>query len=262
MSFTIATWNILATAYIRRSFYPFTDPAALDPARRVPLLLTHAAALGADFLCLQEVEPPVFSQLEQTLSPQGFQGLYASKDLHKPDGCATFYRLQCARLLESACLSYPDGTGHIAQRTRWDIDGHTLTLLNTHLKWDPDRAPEAQQHGYRQALQAALWVQEAPATDAQILCGDLNVTPASRAVAALQKAGFVFAHEQLGPTAYSANSERRAKLIDFLFYRGALTLSPEPITPEIDSFTPLPSADQPSDHLPVLATARWAQSFA
>jgi len=42
------------------------------------------------------------------------------------------------------------------------------------------------------------------------------------------------------------------KLIDFICYRGPVRVLPSTI-PVIDGATPLPSSDQPSDHLPLVA---------
>src|SRR5438309_1647218 len=92
MDFTLATWNILATAYIRREFYPRTPPEILNPVWRVPELVRHAAALDVDILCLQEVETTVFTALQSALQQKGYRGTHALKGANRPDGCATFFR--------------------------------------------------------------------------------------------------------------------------------------------------------------------------
>ena len=63
MPFTFATWNILATAYIRPAWYPRTPRNILDPLWRVPALVRYAQEMGMDILCLQEVEVEVFDAL-------------------------------------------------------------------------------------------------------------------------------------------------------------------------------------------------------
>ena len=50
----------------------------------------------------------------------------------------------------------------------------------------------------------------------------------------------------------TANSECRAKRIDYIFHTPAFDSEPTPL-PEIDNETPLPSETEPSDHLPIQA---------
>jgi len=38
-SFRLATWNILATSYIRPKFYPNSPPGVLDPEWRIPAIV-------------------------------------------------------------------------------------------------------------------------------------------------------------------------------------------------------------------------------
>ena len=79
MAFIVATWNILATAYIRREFYPKTPRHVLDPAWRVPALVCRAAALAVDILCLQEVEALAFAALQEGLAGAGYTGMHVLK---------------------------------------------------------------------------------------------------------------------------------------------------------------------------------------
>ncbi len=51
MGFTLATWNILATAYVRREFYPRTPPEVLNPVWRVPEVARPAAAPDVGHPC-------------------------------------------------------------------------------------------------------------------------------------------------------------------------------------------------------------------
>ena len=61
--FSVASYNVLASAYIERAWYRRTPVIALDRAWRVPALVQHVAKLDADILCLQEVEPESFASL-------------------------------------------------------------------------------------------------------------------------------------------------------------------------------------------------------
>src|SRR5438874_2591158 len=120
MSFTLATWNILATSYIRPEFYPNTPRHILDTAWRRPALVRHAVALGVDILCLQEVERDVFAALQTGLAGSGYAGTHALKGRNRPDGCASFFRNDCFTLVSSQRMAFADGdgraaSGHIAQ---------------------------------------------------------------------------------------------------------------------------------------------------
>lgn len=256
MHFTFATWNILATAYIRREWYPRASRQVLDPAWRVPALVRHAKELAVDILCLQEVEANVFAALQDGLGEAGYTGTHALKGQSRPDGCATFFRAGLFTLVASHRLAYADGdggagSGHIAQLLTLEQQGHRLAIANTHLKWDPPGTPRERQCGYRQALQAIEALRlEAGSSTARILCGDLNAEPESDVVEALLAAGFDYAHRDC-PGVRTCNSNGEPKLIDHVFYGGSLRA--RPVYPAaIDGQTSLPAFEQPSDHLPLV----------
>jgi mRNA deadenylase 3'-5' endonuclease subunit Ccr4 len=249
----IATWNILASSYIRPQFFPHTPPQVLDPEWRIPAVVGHASKLGVDVLCLQEVEPPVFAALEAGLGSLGYFGTFARKDGGKPDGCATFWQPNCCALLGARRVVYEDGSpasGHVAQVLHLDVSGTRVALINTHLKWDPPHSSQEMQLGLRQTRLALAELQE-NCSAVQIICGDFNATPDSLLVACLIEAGFDYAHRTVSGV-FTCNSNRQAKLIDYVFFRGTVGMQPEAVPP-IDGSTVLPSLEQPSDHLPLLA---------
>ena len=246
--FTFVTWNVLATAYIRASYYPSTDARFLEAGWRVPALTKRARAFDADLIALQEVEPDVFEALRAALAERGYAGTYAQKR-EKPEGGAVFYR-GAFDLVEARRIEYRDGSGHIAQLVTFDRGGSRVAVLNTHLKWDAPNTPPALQFGFRQASEIIVTLQSERAShDTQIICGDLNVTPDSDVVQELRAAGFVDAHRDMKDIA-TCNSNGVAKLIDYVFHRGALRATPVR-PPAIDDATALPSDDLPSDHAPL-----------
>jgi endonuclease/exonuclease/phosphatase family metal-dependent hydrolase len=210
---------------------------------------------------MQEVEADVFAAFEAGLAGLGYTGVHALKGANRPDGCAAFFRTSCFELITAGRMAYADGevdgrpSGHIAQLLLFKQQEKVLAVLNTHLKWDPPETPRERQWGYRQITQA-VGMLDAEATSAagQIVCGDLNVTPESDVVATLLEAGFDYTHRR-DSGARTCNSNGEPKLIDYLFYRGDLQADPVPL-PAIDGRTPLPSPEQPSDHLPLLAHFR------
>jgi endonuclease/exonuclease/phosphatase family metal-dependent hydrolase len=218
-------------------------------------LVSRIRALDADVACLQEVEPYVFRYLEQALEPDGLAGIYALKARSRPDGSATFYRSDRLELVETRKLYFHDGdgdadSGHLALQIRFRVQGHTLAVTNTHIRWDePDRRG-AEHVGYRQVAELLRECTVDPA-DACVICGDFNTTPELDRIRLLAESGFTDAYASAPqPT---ANSDSRAKRIDYLFVRGACTSVTDPL-PRIDDETPLPSETEPSDHLPISAT--------
>jgi len=254
--FTFATWNILATAYIRTEYYPATPPRFLYPEWRVPALVRRAEELQADILCLQEVERAVFDALQRRLAASGYAGSFQKKAGKKPDGCALFFRTARFRLVEERQLIYEDGgsgrnSGHIAQMLTLDVGGLELEVVNTHLKWDPAGTPRDRQWGYRQISEAVAALSQRSAERVSIICGDFNVQWDSPVVALLRSVGFRATH-QPGADIYSCNSSGEPKLIDFIFFRGPVDAEAFPLD-VIHGDTPLPSEDHPSDHLPLVA---------
>jgi endonuclease/exonuclease/phosphatase family metal-dependent hydrolase len=96
----------------------------------------------------------------------------------------------------------------------------------------------------------------APPCDGWLICGDLNATPDSEMVATLERAGFQYAHRELAH-AYTCKVNSEVKMIDYLFHSSNFRSQPERVL-QISDQTILPSAEQPSDHLPVLARFFWA----
>jgi mRNA deadenylase 3'-5' endonuclease subunit Ccr4 len=259
MSFSVATWNILATSYIRREYYPQTPPPILDPGWRVPAVAQHAATLGVDILCLQEVEAAAYHALGGTLGAAGYEGTLARKGHNRPDGCAIFFRTNRFALAGQKRIAYVDGdggpdSGHIGQLLTLESGNRRLAVFNTHLKWDAPQTARERQFGYRQIMQAFEALAAAP-VDGRILCGDFNVTPESDVVKALEAAGMHYAHRGCSGIA-TCDSNHEAKLIDYVFFAGALRATPV-LPPKIGDDTVLPSLEQPSDHLSLAAEFDW-----
>lgn len=261
MSLAIATYNVLATAYIRQEFYPHTPAGFLTKAYRVPALRRYIGALPADIYCLQEVEADVFEALEAELAPRGYEGRFALKSGSRPDGCATFVRHDNIRLVETVRLPYdervPGGpSGHIAQLLVLEAGTRRFGVANTHLKWDSPEAPEARHHGLVQIQELLAAIQEGwPLSLSWLVCGDFNVRPTSRVVQLLLEAGYQFLHSD-DPLAATCNANGRAKMIDYIFFPSSLRATAAPLAPIRDT-TPLPSDTQPSDHIPVLGWFEW-----
>jgi mRNA deadenylase 3'-5' endonuclease subunit Ccr4 len=264
MTFTAATYNVLATAYLGRGDYSAVPPGLLDPGRRTTALVRHIAGLGVDVLCLQEVEADVFDALRAGLEPLGYAGRCEFKGRGKPDGCATFFRTGVFALRQAVRLEYRDDekgpgrhSGFVALLLALGHSGRLLGVANTHLRWDRPGTPGHGQVGHRQAVELIEACRRFdPPCDGWVVCGDFNRGPGSEVVATFRGAGFAFAHAGR-PHVRSAVANRRASLIDYLFHTGGLVARPIDPRP-VEDRTVLPSADEPSDHLALTAEFDWA----
>jgi mRNA deadenylase 3'-5' endonuclease subunit Ccr4 len=262
LSFSVATYNVLATAYIQPARYRRSPALVLDPSWRTPALVRHVSSLDADILCLQEVEIETFAALRARLTVLGYLAQYARKQGGKPDGCATFYRQDRFELSRVRVIEYADGnqaaenSGHIALVVFLRNAGLVAGVVNTHLPWEPPETPLDRRRSYRDIRQLLAECRSMSGElDGLLICGDLNETPESEVVAALREAGFRHAHESFSasPTC-KVNAE--SKTIDYLFYSSALRAEPSPLPP-ISYQAALPSAEQPSDHLAVASRFDW-----
>ena len=259
--FSVATYNVLANAYVNPAWYRRTPSMVLNPAWRVPAVVQHASALKVDVLCLQEVEPDVFASLRAVLAGEGYHAQYARKGAGRPDGLAIFYRKEKCELLTAERVPYVDGTGgsdsgYIALLAICRSAGERIGIINTHLMWDPPVTPNGWRRGYRQARQLLdAWQKIASSTPAWVLAGDFNATPESDLVAMISAAGFDYSHRGVTQMA-TCNVNGDARMIDYLFYTSALRAQPC-TTVAVDRYSILPSAAAPSDHVPVVAEFEW-----
>ena len=257
-SFRLASYNILANSYVRPQWYAQVQQDVLAWGTRQHALAAHIARFDADIVCLQEVETDAYTLLAQALAAHGYTGIYAQKGQGRPDGCATFYRPAVLQLAGSEVLYYHDQyqrtaqSGHLALITSFASERGTMCVAGTHLRWDGEDKPTEAHVGYRQ-LRELLASRVAPdqTSYAWVICGDLNAQPGSHVIAALTDGGFIDAYaNQAQPT---SNPNQRAKRIDYIFHTAGLHATPAPLRP-IDNSTQLPSSDEPSDHLAVIAT--------
>ncbi len=245
-SIAVVSWNVLADSYVKPEFFPFTDPAVLEPAARRPRVIARLRemATSTDVLCLQEVEPEVFARANDALD--GFEGAYVQKR-GKPDGCALFVREALGRATFRE-LAFTDGTGHVALAA--SLDELALSVATTHLKWQAPDIPLDERLGLRELVELLdAWVRP---PSPWIVCGDLNASNDSPILQAAFARGLRDAYGSM-PDAFTCNSNGRAKRIDFLLASPELVPTPSPL-PRIDDVTPLPSASEASDHLAIRAT--------
>lgn len=265
LSFSVASYNVLASAYIQPALYRRTSSIVLNPSWRIPALLQHITRLQADIICLQEVEGQVFAALRSRMGASGYGAEYRRKSSGKPDGCAVFYRQDVFDLIDVRVIVYayePGKTadfGNMALVILFESVCGRIGIVNTHLTWDPpDTAPELQR-GFRQVRQ--LLVEQSSIADAAkgwIIAGDFNAVPGSESISLMENAGFQYAHCGIAGVS-TCNVNGTAKMIDYLFCSSSLTAEPLSVS-LVEDQTVLPSAEQPSDHVPIAARFSWLEN--
>jgi endonuclease/exonuclease/phosphatase family metal-dependent hydrolase len=243
MRWCLMSWNVLADTYINPTYYPAVDPALLRAGARTRAIVDLIDASDADIACLQEVEPPVLRALTRW-------DLRRAQKHGKPDSCVIAARRRAA-FEEVRTIAFADGapdradSGHVALIAIVSLGGARLQLATTHLRWDRQTTPLADRWTVRQARELIDALD--PAIPA-IVCGDLNVEPGDEVYAMLLAAGLVDPCADHPPT---ANPNGRAKRIDHVLHAPELHGRVMPGL-AVDDATPLPSAELPSDHAPVV----------
>lgn len=248
----LATYNVLATPYIRTEYYPLTPAEVLDPAWRVPAVAERLLTLGADIYCLQELDDELLEAATLALQEGGYAVRYLRKGAGKPDGCATFVRkLDVVQWHE---LRYADGvgrrdSGHVALLLEAYFGGKRVAIANTHLKWDPSDRALGERWGYRQVLELMETLCELDC-DEWIVCGDLNVVPRDELVRALRSSGLEEAFDDVAPQ-HTFVAKGKPRKIDYVFHSAGLEPRAQPLVP-LTGESVLPCWEEPSDHLPLV----------
>lgn len=254
LPFKVVTYNVLANDCRHLEYYPNIVSEHLNSRLRYPRLVEKIAGFDADILCLQEVDDALYAQLEPALKLHDYHGFHQLKT-GKTDGLATFLRESLHKKYEHGILRF-SGLGldnkpiaHIAIITRLAIGSATLTIANTHLKWDNPNTPLDERIGYNHAKQL-LKTLRLFHTGPQIVCGDFNAEPTNEILTAFKLDGYCATHRASASTFNAASGGVRK--IDYILCNSRLIFNPLP-TPQITSTTALPSEDEPSDHLPLIA---------
>ena len=240
-NFRVVSWNILADAYVRRDRYPHCSDGALEPGARRSLLLRRVLDLDADIYAFQEVDPDAHEAIGAALG-SAFEGAIALRP-RRSEGVAIFVRRTKFQIEATTSLHYRAGSGETALIARISGD---LVVASTHLKWLP-RSTAASAHAGRQQLAELL---DAVPAGIPLLCGDFNATSDSPVLEEAYARGYELAARSQRPWDTTNINERRRK-IDYQLYRPG-TLAPHPVALQrLERHTPLPSASEPSDHLPL-----------
>ncbi|MBX3234000.1 MAG: endonuclease/exonuclease/phosphatase family protein [Labilithrix sp.] len=238
----VVSWNVLADAYLKDEYFPHTPPEVLErgPRRKaVADRIEQIQATKVDVLCLQEVDVALFGALEERLKDEATGRHYKKRG--KGEGLAIFVRHALTTEPEWKEHAFSDMSGFVAL----GVTVADLTVVTTHLKWEPDGTlPEA----HRGRAQLAELLDTWP-SGVRIVCGDFNAAPTSDVLALAKERGLSDAYASLDD-ACTCNANGKRKRIDYVLHTAELRATPSPLPPIADD-TPLPSATEPSDHLPI-----------
>lgn len=232
----LATWNVLAQAYVLPSRYAGADPDILDAEVRGPLVRRRILGLLAthDVVGLQEVEPDLVAWLTElpgadvvaTMRGNGKDGVALVSQIHRLHDAAT--AMTADRKRAWACAT---------------VDG--VDVVTPHL--DPEW-PQRKLHGADQAHELVAWI-DARTAGPVVVMGDLNARWSSETGRVLRDAGFVHA-----PLTATAATNGKVRTLDVVASRGIEITADPTSLPEDGTALWLPSYAEPSDHVPITAT--------
>lgn len=250
-TFTAVTYNVLAQSYVHADRYPLCPREALDPERRRALLLERVTRLDADLLCLQEVEPAVHDDLCVRLDATHHKG-YVPRG-PRPEGVAVFARRGLFTWEGNHELRFRanrPGEENVALVARLGFDGQPLHVACAHLDWQPDSTPPGEHTGRLQMLELTAH-REAASDDATwIFAGDFNAISQSSVLEVAYSHGMSESCRSQRPWDTCAINGRPRK-IDYLLYSSGRLVPRPGVLPKLTRDSVLPSATEPSDHLPL-----------
>ena len=228
----VATFNVLADAYIGYGDYSHVYPDLLAPRARTDGLVRTIASLDADVIGLQEADEVLVKALRASGE---WQTCWSPKEGGKPDGCLTLVRDGIA-VDGFETHAYQDGTGHIMQI----LHIGRVAFANSHIKWAPADSAEHVGVGQMTELLAKL-----NAEQVAVVFADSNDRPNGPVRRLVEDEGFTDVSGE-NPTALV---NQQAVAIDLLAVRGL----PAVLVPRDYDVLTIPNSECPSDHIPIVA---------
>lgn len=228
----IATFNVLADAYLGYGDYSHVDPNLLKPGARKEGIIESIDSLDADIVGLQEADMPLVDALNQTGNWQTF---WSPKELGKPDGCLTLVKPDVA-VDRFEPHPYSDGSGHIMQI----LHIGRIAFINTHIKWAPADSADHIGVGQMSELLELINMEKSA-----VILADSNDAPGGPVRTLAENAGFMDMSGDM-PTAL-VNGQPMA--LDLLAVRGIASTR---IKKNYSVLT-IPNKNLPSDHIPLVA---------
>lgn len=237
----VVSWNVLADAYLRDEYFPHTPPEVLERGPRRKAVVDRLERLaGVEVLCLQEVDGQLFALAQERLKDSTGHHF---KKRGKGEGVAIFVRHALTQEPKFKEHAFSDLSGHVAL----GVSFADVTIVSSHLKWAPDGTAPGEHPGRGQLAE----ILDTWSTGTRVVCGDFNAVPTSDVLELARERGLQDAYASID-AAYTCNANGKRKRIDYILHTADFRATPTPL-PEITDDTPLPSENEPSDHLPIEA---------
>lgn len=190
-TFTLLTYNCLASNLAEPQYFPHTDPKHLDFAYRSKLFEKEFRSFDPDVLCLQEMHrDDLDNWLRPFLSQFGYnEGTFAERGGDKArDGVVTFFKKDKFKLVEHHRLGYYDSAqAQFPTQTALatynaalfcllqfnDKNEQRLWICNTHLNWNYS-LPATQLFQIRALLSELSRLNKQTPNSPFVLAGDFN----------------------------------------------------------------------------------------
>lgn len=240
----IATWNVLAPEYsVNTSFYN-TVREFLPWEVRWPRIAAHVRTLGADVLCLQEVSIPTWETHWLPLAAElGMDAWIAAAEDRRP---AVAVLVGHKWRAEPLACGKPGHRKRPTARAALALDGARLAIASVHFRYTPSGRRSMRE------LASELRSLSALGPDIAVVAGDINADVWRHErwdrVAALDAR---VAHAGCHGSTFAAAG--RAQILDAIVVRGTCGVRAEPYA-ELRADNPMPNAEWPSDHVPLVAT--------
>jgi endonuclease/exonuclease/phosphatase family metal-dependent hydrolase len=249
LSMRLATWNILAPEFCAppreggRDYYARVR-SELSWDKRMPRIITVLGEIAADVVCLQEVSQMHWSRgLKASLEELGYTCLYAPRPDGRPDGVALLSRGEW-RPVAHGVGSFDDGSEKVWLWATLEGPEGRAHVASVHLKWDAS--------GTIPMTQLARVLDDLGGAGGEpvVVAGDLNADPLRLRAWPFVGPGWSVAHPDDGRPTWFADG--RAEKTDAILWRNWSSVRFEPY-PDVPVDPGLPSAQMPSDHLPLIA---------
>jgi mRNA deadenylase 3'-5' endonuclease subunit Ccr4 len=235
----VISYNILASQYIKKEYYPGSNLEFLNnDIYRKELLTKYITSFNPDIICIQEYEKPY---IEDALTKKGYKSFVYPKN---QVGLAIFYNNKID-VIDNSLINL--GNNKFALKTIFKIADKVFNIINIKIKWVPENLQQTKYLGYFQ-IERLLENQKSKNT---IICGDFNTTNSGIIYQLFSNKQYkdIFALEAYN----TVKANGKANRIDFCFTTSDATFRTTAIKGLSDTDI-VPSELIPSDHLPLVFT--------
>lgn len=251
-SFKVMSYNILADKFCKYGDYSQVAEEDLKWANRKHNLIEYILNIKADVICLQEVDVAAYDFISQKLAHYGYAAIYGdSLDTKNNDAVMTLYKNSKFKLAKTKIIAFPNSSKTFLISELLETTNKKISIVNVKIKWDDSNKKLKDHIGYKQINFLISNLLPLIESGPLLICGDFNVEPDGMCLHKINE----FLDDIHANTDYKTfNENRYLKRIDYIFYNKFVKHNNYSQYIKLTPDTVLPSKNQPSDHLPVVAT--------